>query len=399
MPFVLLNHPDYVEYVLVTNNRNFIKSVQFRAGETVLGNGLVMSQGDFWLRQRRLMQPAFHRERIDSYGETMVAHTQRALSTWQQGLTYDVHKEMSRLTMGIVGKTLFDADFSDVSVELSATLTRTFECLAERLNSLWLLLPDTVPIPTNVRLRSAVRKLDAAIYPMIRERRANSEDRGDLLSTLVQVLDEDDGRGMTDRQVRDEIMTLFVAGHETTANALTWAWYLLAEHPDVEARLVAEVDQVLGGKPPTPSDLSRLRYAEMVISETLRLYPPVPALGREAKADCEIGGYPVRKGTSLILCMWTLHRDSRFFEDPEEFKPERWGDGSSDGRPRFAYFPFSGGPRQCIGAGFAIMEAVLILTSVIQALRFRLVPGQDVSPWIAPTVRPKYGLKMIVEHR
>lgn len=396
---IFLNHPDYLEYVFITNNRNFVKSVMFRAFRPFGGNGIFLSEGDFWLRQRRLMQPAFHRNRIAAYGDTMASYAERLIADWRDGEVLDMQPQMTRLTMEIVAKTLFDANIREEAAELGPKIAHAFECLNVRLGSLWLLLPDTVPIPINVRLHRAVRELDRVVYRMIDEHRASGEDRGDLLSMLLQAQDEDDGSRMTDRQVRDESMTLFVAGHETTATALTWAWYLLSQHPEVEAKLMAELETVLAGRTPNAADVPKLRYAEMIISEVLRLYPPVPGLGREAVADCEIGGHTISKGTSLILGMWTLQRDPRYFDDPDEFRPERWEDGLAQRLPRFAYFPFGGGPRQCIGAGFAMMEAILVLATIVQRFRLKLVPGQDVTPWVAPTVRPKYGLKMTVEKR
>jgi len=396
---ILISNPDDIEYVLITNNRNFVKDVAVRAIRPIGGNGLFLSEGDFWLRQRRLMQPAFHRQRIASYAETMVAYTQRMLDSWQGGETRDVHHEMTHLTMTIVAKTLFDADVGNEAAELGATITRALECLSARLGSLWLLLPDTLPLPMNVRMRREVRRLDEVVYRIIDQRRASGEDRGDLLSMLLHTQDEDDGSRMTDLQVRDEAMTLFLAGHETTATTLAWAWYLLSQHPEAEARLVAEVQAALAGRAATVEDLQRLHYAEMVVTETLRLYPPVMALGREPIADCQIGGYPVRKGTSLIMSPWVLQRDPRYFEEPARFEPDRWADGLAQRLPRFAYFPFGGGPRLCIGSAFATMEATLVLATVAQRYRLRLAPGQIVVPAVTPTLRPKHGLKMVVEAR
>jgi len=396
---VFVNDPKDLEYVFVTHNRDFVKSIMFRAFRPFGGNGIFLSEGEFWLRQRRLMQPAFHRSRIAAYGDTMASFAERLSDEWSDGQILDMQPQMTRLTMEIVAKTLFDADIRREAGELGPKIARAFECLNERLGSLWLLLPDTVPVPVNLRLHRAVRELDVVVYRMIAEHRATGEDRGDLLSMLLQAQDEDDGSRMTDRQVRDESMTSFVAGHETTATALTWAWYLVAQHPEVEARLVAELDAELAGRTPNAEDVPRLNYTKMIVDETLRLYPPVPGLGREALVDCELGGYTIPRGTSLILGMWTLHRDPRYFEDPDEFRPERWEDGLAERLPRFAYYPFGGGPRQCIGASFAMMEAMLVLATIAQRFHLELVPGQDLTPWVAPTVRPKHGLKMRVMRR
>jgi cytochrome P450 len=398
-----LAHPDLIEFVLVTNPRLFIKSVPFRALRPVVGNGLFLSEGEFWLRQRRLMQPAFHRQRISTYADTMVRYTERLLDTWPPGEVRDVHEEMTRLTMEIVAKTLFDADVSAEAAEVGATITEALAALNARLGSLWLLLPEQLPIPSNLRLRRAVQRLDAVVYRMIAQRRAEQRDgqpdRGDLLSLLLAARDEDDGTQMTDTQVRDEAMTLFLAGHETSATALTWAWYLLSQHPGAEARAAAEVQAVLGGRSPTAEDVPRLPYTSRVVTETLRLYPPVIALGREATTDCRIGGYPVKKGSSLVMSPWVLHRDPRYFEEPEHFDPDRWANDLSQRLPRFAYFPFGGGPRLCLGNGFAMMEATLVLATMLQQRHLRLLPGQVVTPAVSPTLRPKDGIRMVSEPR
>jgi cytochrome P450 len=395
--------PDAIESVLVTHRRQFIKSVAVRALRPVAGNGLFLSEGEFWLRQRRLLQPAFHRERMGAYGETMVHAAERLLATWPPGEVRDVHQEMTRLTMEIVAKTLFDADVQTEAAEVGAAITEALAALNTRLGSLWLLVPDRVPTPSSRRLRRAVRRLDALVYRMIAERRAEQDagapDRGDLLSLLLAARDADDGSQMTDLQVRDEAMTLFLAGHETTATTLAWAWYLLAQHPEVEAKVVAEVQAVLGGTAPTAAHLPQLRYTESVVTETFRLYPPVIALGREAVEDCVVGDFLVKKGTALIMSPWVMQRDPRYFAEPDRFWPERWSDGLAQRLPRFAYFPFGGGPRLCIGQGFAMMEATLVLATVLQQTRLRLVPGQAITPVVAPTLRPVPGPRMVREER
>jgi len=395
---IFVSNPEVVDTVLVANVRNFVKSAQFKALEAILGNGLVLAEGDHWRRQRRLMQPAFHRERIAGYGQMMTDYTEAAIDAWPKGGVLDMHAEMTRLTMEIVAKTLLDVDVRDDASSLGDLLTRAFESFNARMNSLWLFLPDSIPIPTNVKLHRAVRQLDAFMYRVIAERRAGGGDRGDLLSMLMDARDED-GSQMSDRQLRDEAVTLFGAGHETTATTLSWALYLVANHTQVWERLAAEVDEVTGGRPPSAGDLPQLTYCDMVLNETLRLYPAVAGLGREAVDDCELGGYPVAGGTSLFLSMWTLHRDPRYFEEPERFLPERWEDGLENRIPRFAFFPFSGGPRQCIGASFAMMEATLVLAAIVQRYRFTLVPGQTIEPWVIPTMRPKRGINMVIAPR
>jgi cytochrome P450 len=391
---VLLNHPDYFEYVLVSHNHNFIKHRGLRMNRLLLGNGLLTSDGDFWLRQRRLAQPAFKPSRIAAYGETMVAYAERLLAGWKPGETRDLQPEMTRLTLEITAKTLFGADVAGDAADIGAALADALASFDVRISS-WFPLPYWVPTPTNRRLVRAVKRLDEIVYRIINERRASGEDKGDLLSMLLHAQD-DEGGAMSDKQLRDETMTLFLAGHETTALALTWTFYLLAQNPYAEGKLREELAEVLGGRAPTVADLPRLRYAEHVATESMRLYPPAYAFGREALADCEIGGYPVRKGTTLFLSQWVMHRDPRFYDEPERFLPERWADGLLQRLPRFAYFPFSGGPRQCIGDRFAMMEAVLIVATVAQRYRFALVPGHPVVPRPSMTLRPQHGIKVVL---
>ena len=395
----VLSHPDYIEEVLVAQHRNFVKSVAQRKIRSVVGNGLVLSEGEFWRRQRRLAQPAFHRERVAAYGGVMVAYAERMLNAWQDGETRDVHQEMMRLTLEIVVKTLFDAEVAGEAGAVGAALDVITAHFASRFTSILFLLPDSVPTPGNLRLKRAVRRLDGIIYAIIDQRRAGGEDRGDLLSLLLRARDEEDRTGMTDRQLRDEVMTLMLAGHETTALALSWAWYLLTQHPVADAKLTAELAAVLGGRAPGVADLPRLRYTEMVVSESLRLYPPAWALSRDAVQDCEVGGYPVRAGTSLVMSPWAMHRDPRYFDEPEAFKPDRWADGLAKRLPKYAYFPFGGGPRICIGNTFAMMEAALVLATVAQRFRLTLVPEHPVTPQPSVTLRPKHGVKMVLHRR
>lgn len=399
VPVYLLNHPDHVEYVLVRNNRNFIKSRGERISLGFLGNGLLTSEGSFWRRQRRLAQPAFYRERIAAYGEVMVECGERMVAGWRDDEIRDVHDDMGHLTLEIVARTLFgvplgNAEFVAVGDAL-ATISQRFTGRG----GVFFQVPEKVPTPGNLRFRRAVRRLDGLIYRIIRDRRASGEDAGDLLSMLLAVRDEETGEGMTDRQLRDEAMTVFLAGHETTANALSWTWHLLAGHPEVDSRLQEELREVLAGRPPTIEDLPRLHYTDMVVKESMRLYPPVWAFGREALADCEIGGYHVPAGTQLIMSQWVMHRDPRYYEEPGRFRPERWGDGSTEGLPKYAYFPFGGGPRLCIGQSFAKMEAVLLLATIAQQIRLRSAPGERVVPQPSITLRPRNGMRMALAKR
>ncbi len=397
---ILVNHPDLVEEVLVTRNRQFIKHFALRMAKNTLGEGLLTSEGDFWRRQRRLSQPAFHREKVAGHARVMVEYAGRMLATWADGRRLDVQDAMMRLTLEIVAKCLFDADVAGDSADASAAMETVLRCFTARVGRL-IPLPDFVPTPENLRLRRAKKRLDRIIYDIIAVRRASGEDRGDLLSMLLQAQDpvEEGGSGMTDLQLRDEAMTLFMAGHETTANTLAWIWFLLSTHPDAEARLHAELDEVLGGRPPTFDDLPRLAYTEHVVTEALRLYPTVWLLGREAIEPTEVGGYPVAPGTTVYMSQWVVHRDPRFFDDPLAYRPERWEDGLAKKLPRYAYFPFGGGPRICIGNAFAMMEATLLLAAIARKFRPRVVHPDRVVPLPTMTLRPVGGMDVVLEAR
>jgi cytochrome P450 len=399
VPLCLLNRPDCIESVLVTQHNNFEKSKDYRALRRVLGNGLLTSEGEFWRRQRKLVQPAFHQERIAAYAEVMVAYTERMVASWKDGQGLDVHEAMMRLTLDIVAKTLFDTDVSreaeDVGAALHVLMGKFF-----RQAAFALLLPSSIPIPTTRHLRRAVGQLDKVIYEIIRRRRASGAISGDLLSVLLEAQD-DEGLGMTDRQLHDEIMTLFLAGHETTANALSWTWLLLGQHPEVEAKLVEELGRALGGRGPTVSDLPRLTYTEMILREAMRLYPPVWVIGRRALAPFRMGEYELPAGTNVLMSQLITQRDARYFPEPERFDPDRWrtNDPRNVSLPRFAYFPFGGGPRVCIGAGFAMMEAILLLATIAQPFRLELVPGQTIEKLPSVTLRPKSGIRVILHRR
>jgi cytochrome P450 len=347
-----------VEQVLTTNNKNFIKPLSLRSPffYRLLGNGLLTSEGDFWRRQRRLAQPAFHRERINAYGQVMARDVGSMLETWTVGETRDIHADMMRLTMEIVTHTLFNVDVAEDADKVARALSIIVEPFSAQATLKWI-LDNRLPTPGNRRFHKTAAELDEVIYRIIGKRRAGrQEDQGDLLSMLLQAHDED-GSQMTDQQLRDEVITLFLAGQETTALTLTWVWYLLAQHPEAEARLWQELDEVLGGRAPEVADMPRLKYTEMIAKEALRLYPPAYVVGREAVQDCEIGGYYVPAGMQVFMPTWVIHRDPRFFAEPDRFKPERWSPEFTESLPKFAYFPFGGGPRVCIGNQFAMMES------------------------------------------
>ena len=391
-----VNHPDLIEEVLVTHNRKFIKGRILRANRRLFGNGLLTSEGDFWLRQRRLAQPAFHRTRIAAYAETMVRFAERLMSDWKDGEERDIHVEMMRLTLQIVAKTLFDADVDGEAQQVG----RALEAIME-LNSDFrklILMPPWLPTPRNIKASIATRRLDKIIFRFIEQRRTSGKDSGDLLSMLLAAQDEDGSR-MNDQQLRDEAMTIFLAGHETTANALSWTWLLLAQNPACEGKLHAELATVLGGRTPALEDLPNLRYVGHVISESMRLYPPAWGMARVAIEDMEIGGYPIPKGCGVSLAQWSVHRDARWFDSPLEFRPERWEGDLAKRLHRFAYFPFGGGPRQCIGNNFALMEATLLLATIAQRFRIGIVPTHPVVPMPSITLRPRYGIRAALHQR
>src|SRR6202790_450144 len=393
---IFINHPDLIEEVLVTNARKYSKGRVLRANRHVFGEGLLTSEGEFWLRQRRLAQPAFHRARIASYAATMVEYTQRMLNGWRGGEERDAHQEMMRLTLQIVGKTLFDADVERDAQEVGKSLELLLEIGANFRRTIF--VPLWLPTATNLRMKREIAQIEKILYRIIAERRAAGRDAGDLLSMLLAAQDEDGSR-MTDRQLRDEAITLFLAGHETTASTLSWTWWLLAQNPVVEAKLHAELDAILGDRAPSLDDLPRLAYTGHVITESLRLYPAAWGMARLVIEDHKIAGYPVTKGMGGAMAEGVLHRDPRWYDAPEEFRPERWNDDLMKRLPRFAYFPFGGGPRQCIGNTFALMEAALILATIAQQYRFRLVQGHPVVALASITLRPRHGIRAVLESR
>jgi cytochrome P450 len=393
---MLLVHPDAIEEVLVTRKKHFIKGRATRSLRALLGTGLLTSEGDFWRRQRRLAQPAFHRDRIARYSELMVGYGERMLAGWQVGAQMDVHEEMMRVTLAIVAKALFDADVMGESADVGESLT-----IALRHFNWWsgsgFLIPLWMPFAQNRQFGRARKKLDRIVLDIIAERRAGGADPGDLLAMLLAARDED-GVGMTDAQLRDEIMTLMLAGHETTANALTWTFYLLTQNPQVEAQLAGELAAVLGGRAPTLDDLPRLPYTEMVVKESLRVYPPVWILGYEAAEDTTIAGYPVAKGAEMLMSQWVTHHDARWFPEPDRFWPERWASPEIRKLPTYAYFPFGGGERLCIGRPFAMMEAVLLLATIARRYRLTLAgPPPVLNPVV--TLRARDGLLMQAQER
>lgn len=388
----LLNDPSHIEEVLTTQARNFRKTLGYRTPvmRRIFGVGLVTSEGEHWVRQRRLAQPAFHRDRIATYAKSIVEFTEEMIATWKDGETRDIHHDMMQMTVRVVTKTLFN---SAVSPELNDVIA-TSSVVMERFTTQWKwyrALFGLLPSVMSWRFSRGMRRLDNFIYNLIRERRANSEDTGDLLSMLLQARYED-GSGMSDQQLRDELTTLMVAGMDTTALALSWAFYLLSQNPESVPPLFEELKRVLDGRAPGFADLPQLSYTEVIVKETMRLYPSVWIIGREALHDCKVGGQPIKAGESLFMSQWLKHRDPRYFKEAGRFLPERWREDEIKQLPKYAYFPFGGGPRICIGNSFAMMEAVLALATISQKFQLTATPGYQVAPWPAITLYPKGGV-------
>ena len=390
-PVFLVSSPQVIEEVLVLKNRSFTKGRGLGRTRRILGNGLLTSEGEFWRRQRRLAQPAFHARRIEAYGEIMFELTQKMLANWQEGQVRDVHQDMMTLTLAIVARALFGFD---IDGEGARRVRAALEVGLHHFNHqgrTFYLIPEWLPTPENLRFEKAARTLDEVVYEIIRQHRAQGTPSEDLLSMLLEARDED-GSQMTDTQVRDEVMTLFLAGHETTANALSWAWMLLAQNPEAEGRLHAELDAVLEGRPPRVSDLVNLPYTQNTITEVLRLYPPAYVIDRQAAEEVQIGHVILPAGSTVLMSQWVVQRDPRWYDEPERFRPERWEGDFSRRIPDFAYFPFGGGPRLCIGKPFALQEAALVLASVAQRYRLALEPGHKIAMQTSITLRPRRGI-------
>ncbi|HLW78565.1 MAG TPA: cytochrome P450 [Terriglobia bacterium] len=395
-PCYVLSHPRDIEYVLMGNYPNFKKSVFLRESRALFGEGLLTSDGGFWLRQRRMLQPAFHHDRIAEYSRVMVERTERMLATWGDGEVRDVHQDMSSLTLEIIAQVLFGSTIASQTEQIGEALRVFFEQFDERFGLYS--IPEWVPTPGNLRYRMAIGRLNKILERVIQYRRLNGHDSKNVLSATLRTHDED-GSGMTERQLRDEMMTLFFTGHETTALALSWTWYLLGQHPEIADRVAEEVERVVGDRTPTFDDIPQMRLVDGVVKESLRLYPPAYGVVREALNDCEIGGYTIPAGATLAMFQWTVHRDARYFERPEDFVPERWTDDFSKSLPKCAYFPFGVGPRVCIGNTFALAELPLLVAMIARRYRFDLLPGHKVLLSPSLTLRPRKGIKVILKKR
>ena len=397
---VLARHPELAREVLTGHPRNLRKGLGLQRTRNVLGNGLLTSEGEFHLRQRRLAQPAFHRERVARYADVMVERAEDMAGSWQDGQRLDIARAMHHLTLDIVGRTLFGVDLEGQAAEMGRALTAVLDSF-----SVWLLLiGDRLynwPIPRMRRVKRAIPVLDAAIYDIIAQHRRSGVDQGDLLSMLMSARDtEGDGTGMTDQQLRDEVITLVLAGHETTANALAWCWWFLAQHPDVDARLAEELQRVCGDRAPTMADLPSLPYTRAVFSETMRLRPPAYATSREVITPIVLGGMEIPAGAQIVVSPWITQRDPRWWTEPLRFDPDRWLPPRSEPMHKHAYFPFGGGTRVCIGEQFAWTEGILLIASLARRWRFRLTVAADaIRAQPAVTLRPNPGVPVVCGRR
>ena len=393
----LLSNPKHVSEVLSSQSHRFVKGVSIQSLKSSLGEGLLTSEGDFWKRQRRLTQPAFHRERIFKYGSIMTDAVKTMICRWQDGEVRDIHSDMMHLTLLIVAEALFGTDIAGKTAVIESALEAILAHFSNQLNTFFL-LPEWVPTPDNIQFWQKLQRMGEVIYDIIQQRRKSTAVTSDLLTMLLQLEDED-GAQMSDREIRDEVVTLMMAGHETTALALTWTWMLLAQHPEVEEKLHEEIQTVLQGRSPTADDVTHLEYATWIIKESMRLYPPAWGTSRQVIETVQLGDYTLEPGDTVFLNQWVMHRDSHFFECPEQFNPERWDDGFEQRLPRGVYFPFGDGPRSCIGKGFAMMEAVLILVAIAQEFRLTLEPQHPIDLQPSITLRPKNGMKMSLQKR
>ncbi|MEO8577574.1 MAG: cytochrome P450 [Gemmatimonadales bacterium] len=394
---VLLSDPDLIEDVLVRKRDSFIKARSLQALHHLFGNGILTSEGEFWRKQRRLIQPAFHPASMRGHAEVVVSRASRMFDGWQTGDEMEFHSLMKELLLSIVADSLFGAELAQRATVLGAALESTMDRFTGR-RGLARFAPDWVPLPDTRRYMEGVAALDEFVTEVLAVGRRGRVERKDLLSILLAARDEN-GNPMSDSQLRDEAITLFVGGFDTPALAMSWTWYLLSKNPDCVERLVAEVDSMLGDRAPGFEDASTLSYTQCVVKESMRLFPPAWIVSREASQDTEVGGYPVPRGTTVMMSQWLAHRDERFFPDALIFRPERWASGNSAKLPRFAYFPFGGGPRVCIGASFAMMETTLILAMLAQRFRFAVRDDVDIAPRATMTLRPRGGVPIVIDRR
>lgn len=380
----LINHPDYVRHVLVENNRNYSKETHTnQVFNKVVAEGLLTTEGEVWRKQRRMMQPAFHRTRLELMDGMIAEATESLLQNWRsahaRGQTVDIARDMAALTLTVTTRALFGVTLGEEVREIGEMVNRAVALLEK---------------PSDPRVKQSMDELDAVVYRIIRQRRHEFQDGGDLLSSMILARDGETGEGMSDQQLRNQVMTLMLAGYETTASALTWTWYLLSQHPDAFRRLQQEARQVLGGRAPQYADLETLNYTRQVLNEGMRMYPPAWTLGRRALGQDEIGGYYIAPGTTIAICLYTLHRHPRFWEAPDTFDPDRFAPERSASRHKFAFIPFGAGPRQCIGNTFGLMESGLVLAHVAQHFMLEMAPGSEARPQAVFVLRSARELMM-----
>ncbi|WP_054951375.1 cytochrome P450 [Numidum massiliense] len=397
----LINSPDDIHEILVKKQDHFHKTTTLKIAKVALGAGLLTSEGEAHMRQRRLMAPAFARKHIGTYADTMVNYASQEIAAWQDGEERDINRAMMEITLSVITETMFGTQISQGFRQVAEAIEMGMRYITERARAI-VYLPEEIPTPKSKKFHEAITGLNKVIYEIIEERRQHPElnERGDLLATLLRARDEDDGSGMTDEQVRDQVFTIFMAGHETTANTLSWVFYLLAKHPEIVEKLEREVDDVLQGRLPTLDDYDKLTYVQHVISETLRLYPAAWKISREVVSTVEIGSHQFVPGEILLMSQYVMHRNPRFYDDPADFRPERFAGDMLKRIPKFAYFPFGGGARICIGNHFALLEAALVLATIVQKFRLSLPEDrQEVKPEPLITLRPQGGLPMVVSAR
>ncbi|TGL60905.1 cytochrome P450 [Leptospira sarikeiensis] len=387
--FHLISQPEDIRRVLQENNQNYHKGVFYKELGRILGKGLLNSEGEFWKKQRKLIQPSFHKQRISEFVEIMAHETTKMSNNWKNTSKLDISKEMMRLTFEIVGKTLFRTDVESYAARIESSLTVALELVTKRITKIFP-FPFSWPTPDNLRLKRALKDMHSVVDELIAERKKNPSN--DLISMLLEVRDEETGETMSEIQVRDEAITLLLAGHETTANALSWGLYLLSKHPDICQKVREEANRVLTDKTPTLEDVQKLAYTRKVLDEILRMYPPAWVIERTAMGPDNVGGFDVEKGTNISICIFNMHRNPEFWENPDKFDPDRFDEERSADRPKYAYLPFGGGPRICIGNIFALTEATLILAMLVKNYKFEVDPNHPVVMEPLVTLRPKYGI-------